>query len=151
MKQLTYRYSLTSDPYQIKSEMATHEYGDQWADAFRSVIERFPDRTVTFIDDENRVLGIGGIIPIRPGTEEAWTTLDDEAKSILMTPKIWKEALDMLQDKHRVRRMQAMASEEFAEELHGWLEYLGFEYECTHKEYDRGYDNHVYVRFMSWA
>ncbi|MCH8476371.1 MAG: hypothetical protein LAT56_00300 [Wenzhouxiangella sp.] len=149
--QIEYRKALIADPYYIQSIMSEEEYGPEWHKIIAKAVAENEERTLTFIDPMNRVVGIGGIVPVRRGCEEAWTVLDERAKDLLMTPVVWKEALDMLQSKFKVRRLQAMARDTYMPMLAGWHERLGFEYECTLKEYDRGDDHHVYVRFGPWV
>lgn len=130
--------------------MARHEWGESWQDLIESTIAQYPSRTVTFTQEGGEIVGIGGIVPVMRGTEEAWTVLDERAKTLIAVPRAWRNALDYLQEHHQVRRMQALAREDGMPMLDRWHKALGFTYECTLKEYDQGIDHHVYVRFRSW-
>lgn len=85
-------------------------------------------------------------MPIRRGNGEVYTIIDDEALSIPAIPRMCRQMVDMVQEEHGFKRIQALAIDTEAELLDRWLRFMGLDYEATLKAWDRGIDFHVYAR-----
>lgn len=97
---------------------------------------------------ENEILGIGGIKIINPTTAWVWADATDKVygKGIKVI-KIIRRTMEWLAKTYRLHRLQAYIEMDFPAAIR-MVEHLGFEKECTLKEFVGDKDVYLYTRFF---
>jgi hypothetical protein len=103
---------------------------------------------VTAVDAEtDEIVFIGGMQKIFEKTGEAWFQFAPGAEGYIAVPRTARKILYDLIVEMNLDRVQATADVR-RPELPGWLDFMGFEYECTLRKYGHeGQDVDMYVMF----
>lgn len=149
-------------PYEVGDEQALHankwvdRYGDEGWKSLRSNLRNGAHIIAyTFLDEGDHIHGVGGFVPLNGSNAEVFAVINTESLALLQIPKVVRECLHENQEALKLRRAYATCRADDREELSGWFEYLGMEYEAHIEGWDvGGADVHFYKRILrgdSWA
>ena len=97
----------------------------------------------------DKIIMVGGILPIWEGVGEAWAFITHDAKdNLIESYRCIRDMFDtMIKEKH-LRRVQASALADFSQGQN-MLEHLGFEYEgCLRQHSTEGIDMYIYGKLL---